>query len=190
MSAQTRDLLTAMSIMASAENLFSNYTDNVTSKDENREFFGLLLTITTQEFHDEKVIREIDGVKQTFSVSNIIIKAQKSPGGCEKVLRLNFNIKFKRFIDSLVHKDKHELIIRYREELRNASIDAFSDDNAQDQAQIRVAFDAFSEILRVLKIRSTAETAQNIDDAEKRIREMYERAISATPKSKEESEEE
>lgn len=190
MSAQTKDLLMAMSIMASAEDLFQNYSDNIAAKDAGRTFFAILLTITTKEFDEGQITRTVEEEDQTYFVHDVISRAHASIVGCGEMLRLRFEAHLKKFIDALVHKDKHELVVKYREELRCAFIDAFGADRAKDQEQIRGAFDTFAQLLRMLRVRSSAETAEQITDAEKRLKEMYSNIAGAVPGEKSKSEEE
>lgn len=190
MSAQTKDLLMAMSIMASAEDLFRNYTDNIGAKDQGKTFFAILLTITAEEFDQGQITRTVDEEDQPFFVNDVISRAHAAIVGCEKPLRLKFEAHLKKFIDALVHGDKHELVVRWREDLRRAFIDAFGDDRARDQEQIRGAFDTFAQLLRMLRVRSSAETAEQMTDAEKRLKEMYSNIAGIASPEKQKTEEE
>jgi hypothetical protein len=152
------------------------FMDNANAKDLAQTYFAILLNTTTDQFNQKEVeYKHEDGTIEPILINTLVDKSIKSVGGAKEDLRKAFSAKLKQYVDALVYKRKPRLVRRYREELREAHIDARQDDFGRDQAQMRGAFETFSELLRLMKIRNIPEAAQQLAEMEKMFKEMQER---------------
>jgi hypothetical protein len=176
MSSQAHELMLANSIMAAAMDLYQNYKDNMEAKELGQEYFSILLSLTAEEFKDDKCIRIIDTQSTEIRVPSIIVRALKSVSGAPKLFRDAFKLKLKQFSDANGRRANAELVKRYRRELLNEYINAALEDAATDQAQLRGAFETFVQLFRLLKIGSSVEVADQIKGMEQQLKRMQEEA--------------
>lgn len=166
----------ANSLMSAAQELFHDFMDNANAKDLAQTYFAILLNTATEQFNQKAIeFKHDDGTIESILINQLVDRSIKSVGGAKESLREVFSAKLKQYIDALVNKRKPRLVRRYKEELREAHIDARQDDCGRDQAQMRGAFETFSELLRLMKIRNIPEAAQQLAEMEKMFKEMQER---------------
>lgn len=185
MSSNARDLMLANSIMSAAQEIYHNVMDNAAAKDDGQAYFSQLLSITPDQFDQPTLqFERADGSKELLQTNTLLAKSIKCIAGASERLRIQFSGKLKQYIDALVYKRKPRLVKRYKEELREAWIDATTDDSGRDQEQLRGAFETFAELLRIMKIRNTPEAAQQVAEMEKMFKDMQERSIGTVAAAK------
>jgi hypothetical protein len=154
---QGNELLLVDSIIAGVESIFHNVMDNAAAKAKGQEHFAIFLSITNSEFQDDICIREINGKQEPLRVQSIVNSSIKSVAGASDKIRLLFKLKLIQFQDAVERNAPHELIMRFRRELRHAYIQALDDSLDHDQRQLEEAFGTVAKLSKVLNIASRTE---------------------------------
>ncbi len=154
---QGNELLLVDSIIAGVESIFHNVMDNAAAKAQGQEHFAIFLSITNSEFQDDTCIREINGKQEPLRVQSIVNSSIKSVAGASDKIRLLFKLKLIQFQDAVERNAPHELIMRFRRELRHAYIHALDDSLDHDQRQLEEAFGTVAKLSKVLNIASRTE---------------------------------